>query len=454
MGNHGVSEIFRPDHTIFHNPAEHDVFQAAMQAGKQFLINKEELGNDSQKGECGYNIFPSPASYDLVKPVFLVRDPIRTFDSWKHVDWKDIDSLVDCYHNLFRIMNFSDILKPHTVLYERLIRNPLVEVKRICQWWEIPFSDEFLDFKQPLGSFLFNNKREKEIYCEIKPRGIFSTVEKYSGVVQDVPCHNLVSTKEKEYIENKIGRLYLDLWKAKVLDVRTILKEKEWFGFDLDDTLHEFRVASGAATEATLSLIAEEYVLPLADLKKTYSEVLVQKTSSAFVEGKSSHEYRKERFSAVLEHHSVQLDDSFIISKLLVTYERTLTATLKLKCGAFALLKLLKSLGKKIVVITEGPEDAQERTIQALGIADMIDSLATTNSFGVSKTNGLFKKMLAHLNITAADIVYIGDNEDRDITPALAEGIYSIHYAEQKHFSLDTNPVIINTLRKLEYIIS
>jgi putative hydrolase of the HAD superfamily len=425
-----------------------------MQAGKQFLINKEELGNDSQKGECGYNIFPSPASYDLVKPVFLVRDPIRTFDSWKHVDWKDIDSLVDCYHNLFRIMNFSDILQPHTILYERLIRNPLVEVKRICQWWEIPFSDEFLDFKQPLGSFLFNNKREKEIYCEINPRGIFSTVEKYSGVVQDVPCHNLVSTKEKEYIENKIGRLYLDLWKAKVLDVRTILKEKEWFGFDLDDTLHEFRVASGAATEATLSLIAEEYVLPLADLKKTYSEVLVQKTSSAFVEGKSSHEYRKERFSAVLEHHSVQLDDSFIISKLLVTYERTLTATLKLKCGAFALLKLLKSLGKKIVVITEGPEDAQERTIQALGIADMIDSLATTNSFGVSKTNGLFKKMLAHLNITAADIVYIGDNEDRDITPALAEGIYSIHYAEQKHFSLDTNPVIINTLRKLEYIIS
>jgi putative hydrolase of the HAD superfamily len=241
---------------------------------------------------------------------------------------------------------------------------------------------------------------------------------------------------------------------AKVLDVRTILKEKGWFGFDLDDTLHEFRKASGAATEATLSLIAEEYVLPLADLKKTYSEVLAQKTSSAFVDGKSSHEYRKERFSAVLAHHSVQLDDSFIISKLLVTYERTLTATLKLKCGAFALLKLLKSLGKKIVVNTEGPEDAQERTVQALGIADMIDLLATTNSFGVSKTDGLFKKVLAHLNITAADMVYIGDNEDRDITPALAEGIYSIHYAEQKHFSLDTNPVMINTLRKLEYIIS
>jgi putative hydrolase of the HAD superfamily len=131
------------------------------------------------------------------------------------------------------------------------------------------------------------------------------------------------------------------------------------------------------------------------------------------------------------------------MAELLVTYERTLTAALKLKYGAFALLKLLKSLVTKIVVVTEGPEDAQQRTVHELGIADMIDFLATTNSFGVSKTAGLFNKVLGHLHIIAADMVYIGDNEDRAMTPALAEGICSIHYAEQKHFLLDANPVKI-----------
>jgi HAD superfamily hydrolase (TIGR01549 family) len=408
-----------PDHSIFHNPTEHRVFQAAKQAAKRFLINVEELGNDRWNAECGYDVFPNRRSYDLAKPVFLIRDPIHTFGGWKKAGWMDLDSFVECYLNLVRIMEFSDTLQPCIVLHERLVGNPSVELRRICQRWEMPFS----------------------------------TVAECSGAVEDLPCDGLVSSEEKEYIENKIGRLYLDFWKAKVLDLRAILKEKEWFGFDLDDTLHEFRKASTAATDAALRLVAEKFVLPLADLKKTYSQVLAQKTSTAFVEGKSSHEYRKERFSAVLGRQSIQLDECFL-EILLFAYEDALTAALELKCGAFDLLKRLKALGKKIVVITEGPEDAQQRTVKALGIAHMIDFLATTNSFGVSKTAGLFKNVLAHLNITPADIAYVGDNADRDMAPAIAEGIYSIHYAEQKHFSLDTSPVMVNTLRKLEYIIS
>jgi putative hydrolase of the HAD superfamily len=238
----------------------------------------------------------------------------------------------------------------------------------------------------------------------------------------------------------------------RVLECGAILKEKEWFGFDLDDTLHEFRKASRAATVAALRLITEKFNHPISDLRKTYSEVLAKKTSTAFVEGRSSHEYRKERFAAVLGAHSIQSDDGFL-GCLLVTYENALISGLELKCGAFDLLTRLKALRKKIVVITEGPEDAQQRTVSALGIAHLIDFLATTSSFGVSKTNGLFREVLTHLNIGAADIVYIGDNADRDILPAMAEGIFCIHYAEHDIFSLDTSPLRIDTLRKLEHII-
>src|ERR1700753_310181 len=59
LGNYRMSEMFQPDHTILHNPAEQGVFQAAMQAGKIFLINKEDIGNYSRKDEYEYNIFPS-----------------------------------------------------------------------------------------------------------------------------------------------------------------------------------------------------------------------------------------------------------------------------------------------------------------------------------------------------------------------------------------------------------
>ena len=115
---------------------------------------------------------------------------------------------------------------------------------------------------------------------------------------------------------------------------------------------------------------------------------------------------------------------------------------------------MVKDMGKKIVVITEGPQDAQERTIQGLGVGRYIDFLATTNYFGEVKTGGLFLKVLEHLSVSPSDMAYIGDNEERDMKPAMAEGIFSIHLAEMKHVSLNTMPPQINTLSKLQYILS
>jgi putative hydrolase of the HAD superfamily len=240
---------------------------------------------------------------------------------------------------------------------------------------------------------------------------------------------------------------------ADLLQFRDSLKKRKWFGFDLDDTLHEFRKASGSAVKQILDLVSARNGINLRDLETTYAIILAQKTSSAFVEGKTSHEYRQERFVALLEHFSIPANDEFL-SELLVNYEATLTRNLQLKSGALHLLKLLKLQNKKIVVITEGPEDAQQRTVEALGIAGYIDFLATTNSFGVSKTSGLFGKVLKHLDIGAEDLVYFGDNEQRDVVPALQEGIFCVHYAEKALLSLEDNPAKINTWKILESILT
>ena len=115
---------------------------------------------------------------------------------------------------------------------------------------------------------------------------------------------------------------------------------------------------------------------------------------------------------------------------------------------------MIKDIGKKIVVITEGPHDAQARTMQGLGIEGYIDFLATINRFGVAKTAGLFSRVLEHLGVPLGDIACVGDNEQRDMKPALAEGIFTIHFAEIKHISLNTIRPQINSRRKLQYILS
>ena len=235
-----------------------------------------------------------------------------------------------------------------------------------------------------------------------------------------------------------------------ILRLRAILAERTWIGFDLDDTLHEFRRSSGIATHRVLAEISERHGTPISALKDEYSVILKMKTANAFSDGKTSFDYRRERFASVLNHFSLPQDDQFIEE----LYEADLMASLELKCGALDLLSLIKDMGKKVVVMTEGPQDAQERAIFGLGIDKFIDFLVTTAHFGVAKTDGLFPRVLERLGVTPGDMVYIGDNEERDMTPALKEGIFSIHLAETKHVALNTIPPRVNTLKKLQYILS
>jgi FMN phosphatase YigB (HAD superfamily) len=455
MGNaaEGSGTHCRPDYTILEDPERHIVYIQARNSQRRFLVSKEELGNNSNKGECLYDLCSSPAAYTMTRPIFLIRDPVRVFDSWKKLGWTDVSSLVDCYTNIFRMLGQSSAYAISCLLYEKLVQDPQTEIKQICRRWGVPYLDAMLHFKKPFASsFIFPTERERTIYCEEKPLGIFSTLEASTSVITDVPTHGLLSNDEKDYIEEQVGRSYVRCWQDEALRLRATLLEKSWIGFDLDDTLHEFRRASSAATEKVLTEIAGQHGIPAPALREEYAKILHIKTANAFSDGKTSFDYRKERFILLLEKFSLEHDSDFL-ARLLDAYEATLVADLELKCGARGVLSTVKNMGKKIVIVTEGPQDAQERTIDALGIRPYVDFLATTNRFQLSKTDGLFAKVLQHLRISSGDMAYIGNNEQRDMVPAMASGIFSFHLAEGKNTCLSSFPPRINTLRKLQYIL-
>ena len=213
MGKAGSSEVFSPDYSILENPSHHSVFVSAMNLGKRFLVCKEELGYNSGKGECLYDVCPDRSAYTKVRPIFLIRDPIRVFDSWKSVGWTDARSLIDCYTNMFRMFDQAPGHAVSCLIYERLIQDPQTEVKCICARWGVPFSDAMLNFKHAFGSsFIFSTDRERTIYCEERPFGLFTTVEASSLVEPDVPYHDLLSNTEKDNIEGSVGSLYLRCW--------------------------------------------------------------------------------------------------------------------------------------------------------------------------------------------------------------------------------------------------
>jgi putative hydrolase of the HAD superfamily len=106
-----------------------------------------------------------------------------------------------------------------------------------------------------------------------------------------------------------------------------------------------------------------------------------------------------------------------------------------------------------VVIVTEGPQDAQEWTIEKLGLKEHLDELVTTNVFGKSKVDGLFESVLAHLGIEGKDMVYIGDNCSRDIVPAREQGITTIHFSETENVVLSQGEMRVNSLPKIENIL-
>ncbi|KAI2624064.1 hypothetical protein GGS21DRAFT_532817, partial [Xylaria nigripes] len=87
----------------------------------------------------------------------------------------------------------------------------------------------------------------------------------------------------------------------------------------------------------------------------------------------------------------------------------------------------MKRLGKKIVIVTEGLQDAQEWTVEKLGLSSFIDYPATTNHFKVqNQRNGwAILDSPEDIGISPSEIAYIGDNGHREMRPAIAEDIFS-----------------------------
>ncbi|KAI1290986.1 HAD-like domain-containing protein [Xylaria venustula] len=392
----------RSEYLRLRNMNIHETVRSASNSGKNTLICKDEPYNVKKKGECFYQLLSNEPEYAATRLIFLIRDPIRVFDSWKKLGWADLQSFIDCFDDLFARLKQADTSFNSYLLYEQLTQQPRREIERICSIWDIPFSEGLLEFSLPFStSFLYNDACEKHTsYHSQPPAALLSTAKNSSMIVDNVPCHGLVTNYEKTIIEKSLGELYLSCWREHILHLSGILAEKQWIGFDLDDTLHEFRRASSTASNRVLEAIQEQYRVPFAALKSQYSEVLKTSTSNGFSDGKSSSEYRSDRFLAVVSHFSLPLktDDAFL-TQLLHLYETTLRESLELKSGALSLLKEIKRRGKKVVILTEGPQDAQEWTVENLGISPYIDFLATTNHFKVTKRAGYLAKYWKRLGL-------------------------------------------------------
>lgn len=286
----------------------------------------------------------------------------------------------------------------------------------------------------------------------VDPAGLVDADKKEDTIASSSESYNLLSNPHVEDIEGQLDPHYLRTNGPQVQDLGNRLFQHTWFGFDLDNTLHEFRKASKAASHVVFEQTSKYSNVPIDELAATYVKILKRKTASAFTDGKNSDYHRQARFRALLEAHGIQVNDNDV-ADLALLYKDALADALEVKPGALSLLRYLRSIGKKVAVITEGPQDAQEWTLEKLGLAEYVDLLVTTNKFGKSKVDGLFGTVLDYLGIEGMDMVYIGDSFERDMLPAGREGIMTIRLSEGEDVVLGREEIKVDSLLKIEHIL-
>ena len=153
----------------------------------------------------------------------------------------------------------------------------------------------------------------------------------------------------------------------------------------------------------------------------------------------------------------VGITDEGVIPALLDIYAGVKADSMAIRPGANALVKELKSRGRKIAVISGGPEDTRRMTIDKLGLTPMIDLLISSGGAGLTKTGGLFGFALDRMGVGAEDFPYIGDSLDQDIAPALAVGIQAVwfrtEYAEPGDSAPDGVPTVSSLPEALAHLI-
>lgn len=111
-------------------------------------------------------------------------------------------------------------------------------------------------------------------------------------------------------------------------------------------------------------------------------------------------------------------DKEIAVAGLVKAYRNCEPKNLHCNPGVLDLLKTLKKKGVRTGIITDGFADVQKSKIKALGIQEYIDEIVITDELGgvqCRKPNPIgFEKMLKMLDVKPQEMVYIGDNPNKD----------------------------------------
>lgn len=196
--------------------------------------------------------------------------------------------------------------------------------------------------------------------------------------------------------------------------------------FDLDNTLFDH---TGSATYAIRTWISELGGTPSEELLAQWFAI-EDRNFNAFLAGELTHqEQRRGRLRDFLPllglavpPSDAELDEFF--TGYLHHYTNSWTAF----PDARPALEVARGNGWRIGVLTNGSTRQQNAKLRAIGLADLVDVVCTTESLGASKpARETYLRTCEALGTDPAETLMIGDNLELDVLGAQAAGLTARH---------------------------
>ena len=182
--------------------------------------------------------------------------------------------------------------------------------------------------------------------------------------------------------------------------------------FDLDDTLISEKEYVLSGFKVVSKEIAKQYKLDNKEVLKKMNELF--------------NESSKNVFNRVLDFYNIQYWNNEIL--YLINIYRNHEPDINFFDDVIPTIKELKKNGIKIGMITDGYKETQLRKIEALKCRELFDEIIITDELGREfwKPNEKSYLIMAErLGIKLNEMVYVGDNEEKDFIGANKLGIYT-----------------------------
>jgi HAD superfamily hydrolase (TIGR01549 family) len=190
---------------------------------------------------------------------------------------------------------------------------------------------------------------------------------------------------------------------------------------DLDNTFYEYAPCHEHGFNQAFELLKKKaHFKTIEEFQEAYKKA--QKRLKATTPNQAASHNRVLYFQLMLE--DIGLFDPELVLELYEAYWKNFIAKMKLFDDFKDFLRTAKEKEIKIVVVTDLTAHIQQRKLINLELNDNIDFLVTSEEAGAEKPSPImFELGLKKIGLAAHEVVFIGDNFDKDIEGANVLGI-------------------------------